>query len=265
MTMPTFQEIMRPLLNHLSDNKEHILADLVVSLAKYFNLTDMEKSQLLPSGKQGMFANRVGWAKTYLARAGLVSTMSRGIYKITPIGTKEIKNPTQSISVKYLRSEYRRNLKFINFINGNKNQLEQSVNQSESNPESHITDPIETIENQFTQLNQQLAIDLLDKIKSNPPQFFENLVADLLIKMGYGSSKQDILKNSGHSGDGGIDGIIKEDLLGFSKIYIQAKRWMNAVGSKEIRDFVGALRMQNASKGLFVTTSTYTEPAKKAC
>ena len=261
MSMPTFQEIMKPLLNNLADNNEHSLTDLVVSLAKYFNLTDMEKSQLLPSGKQGVFANRVGWAKTYMQKAGLISTISRGIYKITPIGQQEIKNQKKSITVKYLRSKYKQ---ILDFIDGDKNQPKQSINKLESNTENNIIDPIETVENEFNQLNYQLAMDLLDKIKRITPQFFENLVADLLIKMGYGSSKQDILKNSGHSGDGGIDGIIKEDLLGFNKIYIQAKRWATAVGSKEIRDFVGALRMQNASKGLFVTTSKYTESASKS-
>lgn len=259
MSIPTFQEIMRPLLNTLADDNEHNLTELVVSLSKHFNLTDTENTQLLPSGKQGVFANRVGWAKTYMQKAGLISTISRGIYKITSIGQQEIKNQKTPITVKYLRSKHQQ---ILEFIDGGKHQLDQLSNNPERNTDvNNIIDPIETIENEFNQLNYQLANDLLDKIKVNTPQFFENLVADLLIKMGYGSSKQDILKNSGHSGDGGIDGIIKEDILGFDKIYIQAKRWDNAVGSKEIRDFVGALQMQNASKGLFVTTSKYTESA----
>jgi restriction system protein len=259
MSIPTFQEIMRPLLNIVADDNEHNLTDLVIKLAKYFNLTDTEKTQLLPSGKQGVFANRVGWAKTYIQKAGLISTVSRGVYKVTSVGQQEIKNPNTPITVKYLRSKYQQILEFIDV---GKNQPEQFSNNPERNTDvNNIIDPIETIENEFNQLNYQLANDLLDKIKTNTPQFFENLVADLLIKMGYGSSKQDILKNSGHSGDGGIDGIIKEDILGFDKIYIQAKRWDSAVGSKEIRNFIGALQIHNASKGLFVTTSDYTDSA----
>ncbi|MDQ5920412.1 MAG: restriction system protein [Pseudomonadota bacterium] len=259
MSMPKYEQIMRPLLNVLADNKEHRLAELIIGLVKYFKLTDAEKFQLLPSGKQEIFVNRVGWAKTYMQKAGLISTVSRGVYKITALGKQEFKSQNTTITTKYLRNKYPQ---IIDFIDGWKNKPDHLNNTPEPSTEINDSiDPIETIENEFNQLNYQLANDLLDKVIANPPQFFENLIADLLIKMGYGSSREDILKNSGHSGDGGIDGVIKEDILGFDKIYVQAKRWGNTIGSKEIRDFVGALQMQNATKGLFVTTSKYAKSA----
>lgn len=255
LAIPNFQEVMRPLLNALADNNEHNFRDLVMELANHFNLTDEDKSQLLPSGTQEIFANRVGWAKFYMQKAGLLSTVRRGVYQITETGQTELKNQGTPITVEYLRKYPQ----FVEFVS-EKNRSENTTSSLEVNINNEA-DPIETIENEFKQLNYQLALDLLDRIKTNPPQFFENLVAELLIKMGYGSSKQDILKKSGHSGDEGIDGIIKEDPLGLNKIYLQAKRWQGTIGRPEIQKFAGALQMQNASKGLFITTSSYTRDA----
>jgi restriction system protein len=192
MSIPTYQEIMRPLLNALADNNVYSLRKLIMSLAEFFNLTDSEKVQLLPSGKKGVFVNRVGWAKTYMQKAGLISTISRGLYTITDIGKKEFNNHNIPITTKYLRINYPQ---IIDFIDGKANKLSQLNDTIEPDLiNSDSIDPIETIENEFNQLNYQLANDLLDKIKINSPQFFENLVADLLINMGYGSSKQDIKK-----------------------------------------------------------------------
>ncbi|MCE3268556.1 MAG: restriction endonuclease, partial [Burkholderiales bacterium] len=192
MSIPTYQEIMRPLLNALADNNVYSLRKLIMSLAEFFNLTESEKVQLLPSGKKGVFVNRVGWAKTYMQKAGLISTISRGLYTITDIGKKEFNNHNIPITTKYLRINYPQ---IIDFIDGKANKLSQLNDTIEPDLiNSDSIDPIETIENEFNQLNYQLANDLLDKIKINSPQFFENLVADLLINMGYGSSKQDIKK-----------------------------------------------------------------------
>jgi restriction system protein len=172
------------------DNKTYNTLELTNILAKRFNLNSNELSELLPSGVQGIFVNRVGWAKSYLYKARLISKVDRGIYQISESGKLETKNKGILITKKYLQKHYQ--FGECNEVNDNILQL----------------DPLETIERQFQQINDQLANNLLDKIMMNSPQFFENLIADLLIKMGYGSSKQDILQNSGKSGDGGIDGII---------------------------------------------------------
>ena len=253
MSIPTFQEIMSPLLNALAnDNKEHSLKELNTILVKHFHLGDQEQSQLLPSGTQGVFVNRVSWANYYMMKAGLIDRVGRGTYKITDIGQQDIQKNKTPITISYLRKHYPEFLKFINVNNNKSNQLMAT-------PESST--PIDIIENNFTYLNNQLVDTLLHNIKQESPRFFELLVADLLIAMGYGSSKQDILQISGFSGDKGIDGIIKQDKLGLDKVYLQAKRWKNKVGGPDILHFIGALQHQGASKGVFITTSEYTQAA----
>lgn len=259
MPIPDYQTLMIPLLKISSDGEEHKLGDAIDLLSKVFNLTDEERKELLPCGQQAIINNRAGWASTYLRKAHLLESSRRGYFKITNKGLEVLKNNPKQINRQFLLQFET----FKNFINVNSSSQPENTNLSVQTQELFIdTNPEETIENLITDLQKQLAIDLLDKIKANSPSFFENLVADLLLKMGYGSSKKDIIQNTGKSGDEGIDGIIKEDVLGLDKIYIQAKRWKGTIGRPEIQKFAGALLGQNANKGIFITTSTFTNEAK---
>lgn len=255
MAIPDFQTLMLPLLRHLADGAEHDNQDTADTLASQFNLTDAERTQLLPRGKQAVFRNRVAWAKARFKQAGLIWSPQRGVYQITDRGRETLaNNPT------------RIDLKFLDQLQGHR-EFRASV-KPESEPEIEITDqvdemtPEEHIALGYQQIREELAADLVRRIKECPPDFFEQLVVDLLLAMGYGGSRLDAGKAVGRSGDGGIDGIIKEDRLGLDAIYIQAKRWENAVGRPEIQKFAGALQGQRARKGILITTSSFTKEAR---
>ncbi len=254
MSIPDYQSIMFPLLKFSEDQKEHSLREAIETLAIEFSLSDNEKKALLPSGQQSIFDNRVGWARTYMKKAGLLETTKRGFFKITKRGLDTLKENPKEINVRYLK----RYEEFIEF--------QKKKNISDDGPELEIVDnktPEESIEAEYAQLRESLATELLNKVKECSPDFFERLVVDLLVRMGYGGSRIDAGKAVGKSGDGGIDGIIKEDRLGLDAVYIQAKRWDNAVvGKPEVQKFVGALQGQRARKGVFITTSTFTSGAR---
>ena len=254
MPIPKYQELMLPILKIASNGIEHNFRDLIETLAKEFELTEKEKRELLANG-QPIFDNRVGWAKTYLKKAGLIEIPKRGIFKITDRGLEVLKNNPKKINNQVLM-EYTEFAEFFKPSISEKNKIQDKpcLLDTEKTPE-------ETIEYLVKDLRHQLADDLLERIKQNSPTFFENLVAELLLRMGYGSSKQDILQSTGKSGDEGIDGIIKEDVLGLDKIYIQAKKWQGNVSRPEIQKFAGALQMQNAHKGIFITTSGFSKEA----
>lgn len=253
--IPDYQNIMLPLLKTMSNEKTHKLRELIEILGGYFRLTDLERKELLPSGNQAIFDNRVGWAKFYLEKANLLKTEKRGSYRITEFGIDFLKSNPTELKTKDLE-------KFKSF-----REFKESIvskNESEnSNTESSDTakTPEEALEYAYQKLKNDLSRDLLETIKNCSPSFFEKLVIDMLTKMGYGGSRKDAGKALGKTGDGGIDGIIKEDKLGLDTIYIQAKRWENIVPVREIRDFAGALLSKKARKGIFITTSSFPKSA----
>lgn len=255
MPIPDYQTLMLPVLKCVSTQDEMKLANIVESMALEFNLTADEKKELLPSGTQPIFYNRVGWAGTYLYKAGLLEMVRRGFYKITSTGKNVLaKNPA-----KITRNDLMQFESFRKF-QGVSEEKQQTKKTTPQETVANDKNPEETIAYIIEDFKRQLAEDLLEKIKQNSPTFFENLVASLLIKMGYGNSIQDILKNRGKSGDEGIDGIIKEDALGLDKIYIQAKKWEGTVGRPKIQEFVGAID-NKTHKGVFITTSAFSAGA----
>lgn len=254
MAIPDYQTCMLPFLRFLADGKEYSLREAEESLADHFKLTDSDRAELLPSGQQGIFKNRIGWAKSYLKKALLIDAPKRGIFRISERGKKTLASNPNRIDVKYLEQF----TEFIEFRDVAKNDIGTAVQLELSTSK---TTPEETIEIAHQGIRQQLAQELLVRILSCSPTFFEQLVVELLVKMGYGGSRRDAGERIGQTGDGGIDGIIKEDRLGLDTIFIQAKRWQGSVGRPEIQKFVGALQGQRAKKGVFITTSTYTADA----
>jgi restriction system protein len=252
MAIPGYQDLMLPLLKLVSDGKEYSLREIIERLAEEFNLSEEERNEFLPSGRQRVFDNRVNWAKKYLSEAGLLESPKRGYIKISEVGKQFlVDNPNLD---KLTNKDLMQFESFREFISrGNKNNIVLHID-SET--------PTEIIEQKIQEVNEALADELLRKIKNSSPKFFEKLVIDLLLKMGYGGSEKEMAEVVGKSGDEGIDGTIKEDKLGLDVIYIQAKRWEGPVGRPEIQKFVGALAGKKAKKGVFFTTSTFTDEAK---
>lgn len=246
---------MLPLLTFLADGKEHTTKETLNFLADEFQLTDVQRQEMLPNRKQTVFYNRVTWAKAHLKMAALVENLKRGSFRITANGLEVLKQQPSAINLKFLRQipEY------IETAEGWKNNSTGTgITEIET---AEVKTPEEILETGYLNIRRTLAQDLLLKIKTCSPLFFENLVVELLVKMGYGGSLKDAGKAIGKSGDEGIDGIIKEDKLGLDVIYVQAKRWEGNVGRPEIQKFVGALAGQGAKKGIFITTSRYTPDA----
>jgi restriction system protein len=255
MAIPDYQSIMLPLLRLAGDGREHHKPDVVEMLAVEFKLTDGEKAEGLPSGTQLKFDNRVGWAKTYLTKAGLLESTGRGRFKITARGQDILKAPPKQIDNRYLSSIP----EFLDFRLSSK-QVDAPTKGAE--PDDSVTQtPEELLESSYSQLRRALALELLEKAKACSPRFFERLVVDLLVAMGYGGSRADAGQAVGRSGDDGIDGIIKEDKLGLDAVYIQAKRWHGAVGRPGVQAFAGSLEGHRARKGVLITTSHYSQDA----
>ncbi|MEB3192162.1 MAG: restriction endonuclease [Snowella sp.] len=257
MPIPDFQSIMLPFLKFASDEKQHSLQECMEYLCNYFDLTEDEQKELLPSGKQTIFSNRVGWSRTHLKKAGLLEYPSRAIFKITSRGLDLLKTKPDKITIALLK-QYPEFLEFIGGTNTLSIKSDNIIETVENNGQT----PEEALEYSYQKIRENLASEIIDKIKSCSPTFFERLVVELLVKMGYGGSIKEAGKAVGKTGDEGIDGIIKEDRLGLDTIYIQAKRWENVVGRPEIQKFVGALAGQGAKKGIFITTSRFSEQAK---
>jgi len=254
MAIPDYQTLMLPLLRFAADGSEHTTREAVEILAAEFQLTATERNELLASGQQPIFNNRVGWANAYLKKAGLLESPRRGALRITSRGKEILSSKPPRIDVKYLE----RFPEFIEFREASRNSREK---QTESVIIAAEQTPEEALELAHQRLRLSLAQDILSRILSCSASFFERLVVELLVKMGYGGSRRDAGERVGQSGDGGIDGIIKEDRLGLDTLYIQAKRWQGSVGRPEIQKFVGALQGQRAKKGVFITTSSYTAEA----
>jgi restriction system protein len=252
--IPDFQTIMLPFLKTISDGNEYSAHEITNLLAKEFKLTQEELNQFLPSGTQKTFPNRVGWAKSYLKLAGFLEAPKRGVFKITEAGKDFLETKPSEINIRILKTIP----VFAEYFNKAK---EDEVNSE--NEDSLITStPEENLERSYINIRKNLSQEILQKIKGCSPSFFENLVVELLVKMGYGGTIKDAGQSIGQSGDEGIDGIIKEDRLGLDIIYVQAKRWENVVGRPEIQKFVGALAGQGAKKGVFITTSKFTAEAR---
>ncbi len=256
MAIPDFQTIMLPLLEIAGDGEEHNIRDATIQLGKYFNLTEDEQAILLSSGQQPLFYNRVGWAKAYLKKAGLLDDTRRGYFKITSEGRKALWSKPEKIDKNFLEKfpgylEFRKRPRVENHTNGKSESVEELT-------------PEEALEDAYQKIRDDLATELLSSVLRSSPGFFEKLVVELLSNMGYGGSRREAARAVGQSGDEGIDGIIDEDRLGLDSIYIQAKKWKedNPVGRPEIQKFIGALHGQRAKKGIFITTSRFTDDAK---
>jgi restriction system protein len=244
MPIPDYQSLMLPLLRHLADGEEHSLRDLTDCLAEECSLTDAERKELLPSGQQPVFDNRVGWAKTYMKKAGLLESPRRGWVRITPRGLDVLKEQPHRIDVSFLeRFEEFRTFRA----------------QRRAPAPTHEPSPEESLAQAYETLKQGVLAELLDQVRRASPAFFERLVVELLVRMGYGGSFQEAARAIGRSGDEGIDGIIKEDRLGLDVLYIQAKRWAQPVSRPEIQKFAGVLQGHRARKGVFITTSTFSK------
>lgn len=254
MAIPDYQTCMLPFLRHLADGQEHSLRDAEEALAAHFHLSPTERAELLPSGQQGVFKNRIGWARTYLKKAALLASPKRAVFQITERGLKTLSTEPVKLDVKYLEQ-------FPGFVEFREASKPGNGGNTVVEAAPATNTPEEAIELAHQGLREQLMAELLTRILGCSPTFFEQLVVELLVKMGYGGSRRDAGERIGQSGDGGIDGIIKEDRLGLDTIFIQAKRWQGSVGRPEIQKFVGALQGQRAKKGVFITTSSYTADA----
>jgi restriction system protein len=251
--IPKYEEIMLPFLKYISDGKEHSLSETHDALAKEFKLTDEELRELLPSGQQPIFRNRLGWARTYLKKAGLLTSPKRAHFKISDTGLALLDEKPTEITSKFLT----RYTDFVEFQSIKKTKEHKNIEPQTQLAEATDQTPEESLEYAYQKLHSALSKELLSIVKTCTPTFFEKLVIDLLTTMGYGGSRKEAGKAMGKSGDGGIDGIINEDKLGLDVIYLQAKRWDNPVPVKEIRDFTGALASKKAKKGIFITTSSF--------
>lgn len=254
MAIPDYQTVMLPLLRLLEDGREYNLSEVVDSLAEEFNLSADERQQLLPSGQATVIRSRAGWARTYLKKAGLVASTRRGFFRITERGHKVLASKPERIDVKYLEQ-------YPEFIAFRELRHERPTGPSATVGDSSDVTPEEALDSAYQRLRVDLEAELLDQVKSASPSFFERLVVELLVRMGYGGTLSDAGQAVGKSGDGGIDGIIKEDRLGLDAIYLQAKRWEGTVGRPEIQKFAGALQGHRARKGVFITTSSFSKDA----
>lgn len=261
MSVPDFQSIMLPLLQSASDGSEHKVSSITNQLALNFQLSPEDEQQLLPSGRQTTFSNRVAWAKSYLVQAGLLEATRRAHFQITDRGRQVLEENPQRIDIEYL-------LRFPEFVDfrGRSHSPEETSIQEPTSSANLLNEetPDEIIRSTVRQIEGALTKELLDRILSASPAFFEGLIVNLLLSMGYGGSREDAGQIVGRAGDGGIDGVIDQDSLGLDRVYIQAKRYArdHPVSEPEIRAFSGSLNAAKANKGVFVTTSSFTQPAQ---
>lgn len=251
MPVPGFQDMTLPMLKLAADGTTWSLADARARLATGFQLSTEEQEELLPSGKQSRYANRVAWAKVYLERGGLIASPARGKFAITQRGREVLQHPPESITIEFL-GQYP---EFQEFRSRSTNQAQEKQQQPDS-----VQSPEEALESAYLTIRQNLASEILARVKSCSPRFFEHLVVELLLQMGYGKAGGNG-ERVGQSGDEGIDGIISEDRLGLEMVYLQAKRWEGTVGRPEIQKFVGALHGKRARKGVFITTGSFSAEA----
>jgi restriction system protein len=257
MAVPTFDRFIEPILRYLAAHPEGALAkDVHDAAAAALNLTDSDRAELLPSGVQTIYKNRAGWAHDRLKRSGLSTSLRKGFWKLTDTGIAFANShppPLAESVIEQLATEHN---------DVRLRPLDQAglpVLTSVPIPQLSAS-PDDRLEAALTELRQTVAAELLEALSQVTPQYFETIVLDLLHKMGYGTSRED-LQRVGRTGDGGIDGVISLDRLGLEKVYVQAKRWQSTVGRPEIQGFFGALAGQRAKKGVFITTSTFSQQA----
>jgi restriction system protein len=255
MSVPDFQSFLLPLLQIAGDGQEHSLAEARDILASDFKLSQADQDELLPSGRQSRFSNKVAWAKAYLQQAALLTTPRRAHFRISDLGRDLLKAPPARIDIKFLE-QYPEFAEFRSRKGetGGHSPTDQAITKFET--------PEETLETAHEQMTASLASEVLARVKGGSAQFFERLVVELLLKMGYGGSRSDAGETVGRSGDEGIDGVISEDRLGLDVVYLQAKKWDGTVGRPEIQKFVGALHGKRAKKGVFITTGTFSAEAQ---
>jgi restriction system protein len=255
MSVPDFQSMMLPMLRIAGDGKEHSLAEVRGRLAAEFGLSQAEQEELLPSGRQSRFHNRVAWAKVYLQQGELILSPRRGHLLLSDRGRDVLKSPPARIDIKFLG----RYPEFIEFRKPKRETQELSARSAVESSDDET--PEEALESAHAKMEASLASEVLARVKAGSPVFFEGLVVELLLKMGYGGSRADAGQAIGKSGDEGIDGVISEDRLGLDIVYLQAKKWEGSVGRPEIQKFVGALHGKRAKKGVFITTSAFSSDA----
>jgi restriction system protein len=257
MAIPDFQSLMLPLLRFLGDGGEHRATDAIAALASHFGLTPAELEEQLPSGRAPRFANRVHWARMFLKAAGLIENPRRGVFRITDRGRRELVSPPTRIDIRYL-------YKYPEFSEWRRRSTAGTATDSDAAPAGAESTPQEQMETAAALIRASLSAELLERLRSCEPGSFEGIVVQLLLKMGYGGPQGDAGQVVGRAGDGGIDGVIAEDRLGLDSIYVQAKRWEAPVGAGQVRDFLGAMVSVGASKGVFITTSKFADPARRA-
>lgn len=253
--IPDYQSLMLPVLQEGAE-KEISTRDAIENLASKYELSDEDRVQMLPSGKQHTFDNRVNWAKSYLKQAGLLGYPKRGYFVATDEGRKVLATNPERIDNKFLK-QYEA---FQEFQNRKGTQSEKE--ETQDGVDDAIT-PDEALRAAHRKINASLAADLLGRVREASPQFFEELIVELLLAMGYGGTSEDAARALGQSGDNGVDGVVDQDPLGVDQVYVQAKRYAetNKVGSGDIRDFFGALNLKKAQKGIFFTTSSFSPAA----
>lgn len=258
MAIPDYETLMLPVLQYVADVKEHPLREITAHMAESFKLTAEEREQRLPSGQSTYIQNRTGWAKTYLKKAGLLASPKRGLIQITDRGREVLSKNPQRIDGAFLEQ-------FPEFNGFRARSGSQQESHSFEEEAIERQTPEETIERSYMALRSQLADDLLEQIKGCSPDFFERLVVDVIVAMGYGGTQRDAARATQRSNDGGIDGIIKQDRLGLDTIYIQAKKWDESrpIHRPEIQKFAGALQGVRAKKGIFITTSSFSDGARE--
>ena len=254
--IPDYQTLMRPVLECASSGEVRI-SDVVEQLANKFRLTADERAALLPSGKQTTFANRVHWAKSYLKQAGLVEITRRGQFRITDRGRTSLADKAANINNAYLE-QFEDFQSFRGRVHDAGTDAPKTTDASEPS-----STPDEALRRAHSAITNALSADLLDRVQKAPPDFFERLIVDLLLAMGYGGTSEEAGRALGQSGDDGVDGVIDQDPLGVDQIYVQAKRYSegNNIGAGAMRDFFGALSLKKAQKGIFVTTSAFSPAA----
>jgi restriction system protein len=260
MALPGYQVFMLPLLRIVGDGKEHSVSEAMTTLAAEMRLSEADRDALLPSGTQTRFYNRVTWATTYLSKSLLTEKTGRGRFKIAPRGIEVLKKNPPHIDNKFLEQfpEY------LAFKSKKKEKISPGETIGDVVAEDLGITPDEQLDIAYKELRETLADELLHRVRAGTPKFFEHLVVDLLVAMGYGGSRVDAAQVVGKSGDGGIDGVIKEDRLGLDMVYVQAKRVESDIGPGAIREFVGSLGEHKASKGVFITAGAFTSGARDA-
>ena len=260
MPVPGFESFMLPLLRALDDGADHPVSEVRERIAREMALTDADRADLLPSGKQVIFDNRLGWAKTYVDKAGLMATVKRGVNRITDDGRRLLAQKPEAVNKQVLLKFD----KFRTFVQQRHDDQSVVADDAVAETDASAT-PEETLEKSYQAIRKKVEADLLDAVKQASPQFFEKLVVELLVKMGYGGTLEDAGRALavGKSHDGGIDGVIKEDHLGLDAIYVQAKRWQATVGRPEVQAFAGSLEGVRGRKGIFLTTSAFSGEARE--